>query len=38
MVGGGIPLFTTGFSPTSFTLTGTRSLANGTVVLSYDRT
>ena len=38
VAGAGIPLFTTGFSPTSFTLTGTRSLENGTVVLSYDRT
>jgi dihydrofolate reductase len=38
VAGAGIPLFTTGFSPTRFTLTGTCSLENGTVVLSYDRT
>jgi dihydrofolate reductase len=37
VAGAGIPLFTTDFSPTSFTLTGTRNLENGTVVLSYDR-
>jgi dihydrofolate reductase len=37
VAGAGIPLFTTEFSPTSFTLTDMRSLENGTVVLSYDR-
>jgi dihydrofolate reductase len=37
VAGAGIPLFTTDFSPTSFTLTGTRTLAGGTVVLTYDR-
>ena len=37
VAGAGIPLFTTDFSPTSFTLTGTRTLEKGTVVLSYDR-
>jgi dihydrofolate reductase len=35
--GSGIPLFTADFSPTSFRLTGTRTLESGTVVLSYDR-
>jgi dihydrofolate reductase len=35
--GSGIPLFTAGFSPTRFRLTGTRTLERGTVVLSYDR-
>jgi dihydrofolate reductase len=37
VAGAGIPLFTAEFTPTSFTLTGTRALENGTVVLSYDR-
>jgi dihydrofolate reductase len=37
VAGAGIPLFTADFSPTSFTLTGTRTLEGGTVVLSYDR-
>lgn len=37
VAGAGIPLFTADFQPTGFTLTGTRSLDNGTVVLSYDR-
>jgi dihydrofolate reductase len=37
VAGAGISLFTTDFSPTNFTLTGSRSLENGTVVLSYDR-
>jgi dihydrofolate reductase len=37
VAGAGIPLFTTDFNPTSFTLTGTRTLENGTVVLSYER-
>jgi dihydrofolate reductase len=35
--GSGIPLFTGEFSPTSFRLTGTRTLDSGTVILSYDR-
>jgi dihydrofolate reductase len=38
VAGAGIPLFTADFTPTSFTLTDTRTLENGTVVLSYDRT
>lgn len=37
VAGAGIPLFTTDFNPTSFTLTGTRTLEGGTVVLTYDR-
>jgi dihydrofolate reductase len=37
VAGAGIPLFTAEFTPTSFMLTGTRALENGTVVLSYDR-
>jgi dihydrofolate reductase len=37
VAGAGIPLFTTEFTPTSFTLAGTSALENGTVVLSYDR-
>ena len=37
VAGAGIPLFTADFSPTSFRLTGTRTLEGGTVVLSYDR-
>jgi dihydrofolate reductase len=37
VAGAGIPLFTAEFTPTSFTLTSTRALENGTVVLSYDR-
>jgi dihydrofolate reductase len=37
VAGAGIPLFTAEFSPTSFRLTGTRTLEGGTVVLSYDR-
>jgi dihydrofolate reductase len=37
VAGAGVPLFTAGFSPTSFTLTSTRSLESGTVVLHYDR-
>ncbi|MGJ6961762.1 dihydrofolate reductase family protein [Streptosporangium sp. G11] len=37
VAGAGIPLFTTDFSPTPFTLTGTRPLQNGTVILTYDR-
>jgi dihydrofolate reductase len=37
VAGAGIPLFTTDFDPTSFRLTGTRTLEGGTVVLSYDR-
>jgi dihydrofolate reductase len=37
VAGAGIPLFTAEFTPTSFTLAGTRALENGTVVLSYDR-
>jgi dihydrofolate reductase len=37
VAGAGIPLFTADFNPTSFRLTGTRTLDGGTVVLSYDR-
>lgn len=37
VAGAGIPLFTTDFSPTAFTLTGTRTLEGGTVILDYDR-
>ncbi len=37
VAGAGSPLFTAEFTPTSFMLTGTRALENGTVVLSYDR-
>jgi dihydrofolate reductase len=37
VAGAGIPLFTADFSPTSFRLTGTRTLESGTVVLSYER-
>lgn len=37
VAGAGIPLFTADFSPTSFRLTGARTLESGTVVLSYDR-
>ncbi|MFC4058481.1 dihydrofolate reductase family protein [Planomonospora corallina] len=37
VAGAGIPLFTADFSPVHFTLTGTRILDGGTVVLTYDR-
>ncbi|GAA5127319.1 dihydrofolate reductase family protein [Pseudonocardia adelaidensis] len=37
VAGAGVPLFTAGFSPTAFTLTRTRTLEGGTVILSYDR-
>ncbi len=37
VAGAGIPLFTTDFSPTHFELTGTRTLENGTVILTYDK-
>jgi hypothetical protein len=37
VAGAGIPLFTAEFAPTHFTLTGTRTLEHGTVVLHYDR-
>lgn len=37
VAGAGIPLFTAEFGPTTFRLTGTRTLESGTVVLSYDR-
>jgi dihydrofolate reductase len=37
VAGAGIPLFTAGFAPTDFRLTGTRPLENGTVILSFDR-
>ncbi|TWF77202.1 dihydrofolate reductase [Pseudonocardia hierapolitana] len=37
VAGAGIPLFTGDFTPTSFTLTGTRTLEGGTVILTYDR-
>jgi dihydrofolate reductase len=37
VAGAGVPLFTAGFSPTAFTLTGTRTLERGTVILTYDR-
>ncbi|GAA3510758.1 dihydrofolate reductase [Streptosporangium album] len=35
--GAGIPLFTADFAPTYFTLTGTRALESGTVILTYDK-
>ncbi len=38
VAGDGVPLFRTGFSPTQFTLTGTRALSGGMVVLTYART
>jgi dihydrofolate reductase len=38
VVGAGIPLFTTAFSPTRFAHTGSRTLDSGTVVLTYART
>ncbi|NKY97934.1 dihydrofolate reductase family protein [Nocardiopsis alborubida] len=38
VAGDGVPLFRAGFSPTHFTLTGTRALSGGMVVLTYDRT
>ena len=37
VAGTGIPLFTSEFSPTRFTLTGTRTLDSGTVILTYAR-
>jgi dihydrofolate reductase len=37
VAGAGIPLFTADFAPTFFTLTETRTLEHGTVVLHYDR-
>lgn len=37
VVGAGIPLFSTGFSPTAFTLAESRKLNSGTLVLTYDR-
>ncbi|PXY22432.1 dihydrofolate reductase family protein [Prauserella muralis] len=37
VAGAGVPLFSAGFSPTPFTLTGTRTLDSGTLVLTYDR-
>ncbi|UVS79364.1 dihydrofolate reductase family protein [Actinokineospora sp. UTMC 2448] len=37
VVGSGVPLFSADFSPTAFTLTGTKSLPSGMVVLSYER-
>lgn len=38
VAGAGVPLFTAGFSPTTFTLTASRKLASGTVILHYTRT
>jgi dihydrofolate reductase len=37
VAGSGIPLFTTGFSPTHFELAGTRTLRSGTVILTYTK-
>lgn len=37
VAGEGRPLFRTGFSPTTFTLVGTRVLESGTVILTYSR-
>ncbi|MCY9787179.1 dihydrofolate reductase family protein [Nocardiopsis sp. EMB25] len=37
VLGTGVPLFRAGFSPTHFTLRGTRPLENGVVALTYDR-
>ncbi|MEV2277902.1 dihydrofolate reductase [Nocardiopsis sp. NPDC049922] len=37
VLGDGVPLFRVGFSPTHFTLRGTRTLEGGMVVLTYDR-
>ncbi|GIH93799.1 dihydrofolate reductase family protein [Planobispora siamensis] len=37
VAGAGIPLFTADFSPTYFTLEGTRTLREGTVILTYGR-
>ncbi|MGW5049670.1 dihydrofolate reductase family protein [Actinokineospora sp. NPDC004072] len=37
VAGSGVPLFSADFSPTAFTLTGTRTLERGTVILTYDR-
>lgn len=37
VAGAGIPAFTTGFSPTQFTLTECQTFDNGCAVLSYDR-
>lgn len=37
VAGAGVPLFTAEFTPTPFTLTATRVLEHGTVVLHYDR-
>ncbi|GII94187.1 dihydrofolate reductase family protein [Sinosporangium siamense] len=37
VAGQGIPLFTTGFTPTHLTLRDTTTLSGGTLVLTYDR-
>ncbi|GAA4922651.1 dihydrofolate reductase [Nonomuraea thailandensis] len=37
VAGAGIPAFHGAFSPTRFTLTGTRTFSNGTVVMTYTR-
>ncbi|PRX45073.1 dihydrofolate reductase [Prauserella shujinwangii] len=37
VAGAGVPLFDAAFSPTAFTLTGTRALESGTLVLTYNR-
>jgi dihydrofolate reductase len=37
VAGSGVPLFTTDFSPTYFELTGTRTLHNGTAILTYTK-
>jgi len=38
VAGTGIPMYSGGFRPTAFTLTGSRTFDNGTVVLNYART
>ncbi|WP_020573880.1 dihydrofolate reductase family protein [Actinopolymorpha alba] len=37
VIGTGIPLFTSDFSPTHFTLVDNRALERGTVILTYDK-
>ncbi|MFF5207947.1 dihydrofolate reductase family protein [Streptosporangium sp. NPDC000396] len=37
VIGTGVPLFSAEFSPTHFTLAGTRALEGGTVILTYDK-
>ena len=37
VAGDGVPVFSGEFAPTSFTLAGTETLADGTTILTYDR-